>query len=427
MNEGGQIIRTVFGTSHKEAETISMRATKGNLEFTSPDEVRFHGKDGGKKFGDFEKKKEDKPLKVTKVEGPFDENGKKATIIKKGEFYTFKATPSRKPSNAEVKLMKWAIKYDNGKIKELVGFSAYNKLIDGKIIVTFKTSEDFEKAKVYAYFIKASEKVSVEINLKINQGGAFLFILTDELLPSGKLVRKVIVPPPAQIFDYFKSNQYEMFGMKPPNPFANITIGEHALGLNQSPYLSSSSLPHGAPNFNGTPQFIDINKAKAAGCKIYTTEEIVSDLKKLKEKAPTAEAKARLDKVINAVSNVEKEVLIKGEIPSNAIKSSTSMKLTKGLRVLNVIGIVITAYELEQATEKSIKQSSIKPITAETIRQVGGWGGAIAGAKIGAIGGAAVGIETGPGAILTGAVGAIIFGTAGYFGADWVADYIDEN
>ena len=166
MNEGGQIVRTVLGASYKEAETISMRATKENIEFTSPDEVRFHGKDGGKKFGDFEKKKEDKPLKVTKVEGPFDKNGKKATIIKKGEFYTFKATPSRKPSNAEVKLMKWAIKYDNGKIKELVGFSAYNKLIDGKIVVTFKTSEDFEKAKVYAYFIKASEKVSVAIMLK---------------------------------------------------------------------------------------------------------------------------------------------------------------------------------------------------------------------------------------------------------------------
>lgn len=47
--------------------------------------------------------------------------------------------------------------------------------------------------------------------------------------------------------------------------------------------------------------------------------------------------------------------------------------------------------------------------------------------KIGGAAGAAVGIETGPGAILTGAVGALIFGTAGYFGADWIADYIDPN
>ena len=41
--------------------------------------------------------------------------------------------------------------------------------------------------------------------------------------------------------------------------------------------------------------------------------------------------------------------------------------------------------------------------------------------------GAGVGIETGPGAIITGLVGGIIFGTAGYFGADWVADHVYEN
>ncbi|MCU7619282.1 hypothetical protein NZ698_19045 [Chryseobacterium sp. PBS4-4] len=279
--------------------------------------------------------------------------------------------------------------------------------------------EDVELPDSFGDYLKVKEK--------INYGGAFLFILTDELLPSGKIVRKVVVPPSQKIFDYFKSNQYEAFGMSPPKPLANISIGEHASGLNQSPYLSGSTLPHGAPNIDGSPQYIDIKKAEAAGCKVYSTEEIVADLKRLQEKAPTPEAKARLDKVINAVSNIEKEVLVKGNIPANAIKSTSAMKITKGLRVLNVIGIVITAYELEQAIEKSVQQNSVKPIAAETIRQVGGWGGAIAGAKIGAIGGAAIGIETGPGAIITGAVGALIFGTAGYFGADWVADQIDEN
>lgn len=103
------------------------------------------------------------------------------------------------------------------------------------------------------------------------------------------------------------------------------------------------------------------------------------------------------------------------------------MKITKGLRVVNVIGFVLTAYDIEQATEKSIKQKSLKPVTAEVIRQVGGWGGAIAGAKVGGTLGALVGIETGPGALISGAVGAVIFGAAGYFGADWIADYIDEN
>ena len=52
---------------------------------------------------------------------------------------------------------------------------------------------------------------------------------------------------------------------------------------------------------------------------------------------------------------------------------------------------------------------------------------AAAGFKVGGVVGAALGIETGPGAILTGAIGGIVFGTAGYFGADWVADHIYAN
>ncbi len=69
----------------------------------------------------------------------------------------------------------------------------------------------------------------------------------------------------------------------------------------------------------------------------------------------------------------------------------------------------------------------VKPLSAEILRQAGGWGGAIVSAKIGTAAGTAVGIETGPGAILTGLLGRIIFGAAGYFSADWIADYIDEN
>ncbi|WP_333901411.1 hypothetical protein [Enterobacter wuhouensis] len=140
----------------------------------------------------------------------------------------------------------------------------------------------------------------------------------------------------------------------------------------------------------------------------------------------------RIDKISNYVRDIDKEVLLHGEkIPATAIFTPETLKytryFTRSARVVQVTGIVFTAYDLEQATEKSLKNGSVKPITAELIRQAGGWGMAVAGAKIGTVAGAAVGIETGPGAVLTGLVGGIIFGTAGYFGADWVADYIDEN
>ncbi|WP_421648306.1 hypothetical protein [Klebsiella pneumoniae] len=70
---------------------------------------------------------------------------------------------------------------------------------------------------------------------------------------------------------------------------------------------------------------------------------------------------------------------------------------------------------------------SYQELVRTFLRQAGGWGMAVAGAKIGTVAGAAVGIETGPGVVLTGLIGGVIFGTAGYFGADWVADHIDEN
>ncbi|WP_286159236.1 hypothetical protein [Janthinobacterium sp. HH01] len=95
--------------------------------------------------------------------------------------------------------------------------------------------------------------------------------------------------------------------------------------------------------------------------------------------------------------------------------------------MVQVVGIVLTAYDLEQASEKSFKAKSVKPISAEVIRQAGGWGGAVAGFKLGGLAGAALGIETGPGAIITGLIGGIIVGGASYFGADWVADHIDKN
>jgi hypothetical protein len=58
-------------------------------------------------------------------------------------------------------------------------------------------------------------------------------------------------------------------------------------------------------------------------------------------------------------------------------------------------------------------QQSLKPVTAESIRQVDGWTSAWAGIKLAA-------------AVST-AVGGLIGGVAGYCFFDWAADQIDEN
>ncbi|CAM3888795.1 MULTISPECIES: DUF3289 family protein [Flavobacterium] len=87
MNEGGNIVRTTLGTSHKEAETIAIRATKENLEFTSPNEVRFNGKEGGKKFGDFvaQSEEEQKTIRV---------NSKLIGKARRDPGYNFDKTPA---------------------------------------------------------------------------------------------------------------------------------------------------------------------------------------------------------------------------------------------------------------------------------------------------------------------------------------------
>ncbi|MBN8231087.1 hypothetical protein JYK02_26555 [Corallococcus macrosporus] len=249
-------------------------------------------------------------------------------------------------------------------------------------------------------------------------------MVVDETVPSGKVVRKVLEFPGASQAEYFLANP-EIFGMKPPSPTSSFSLGEHALGHNQSRFLSASTQRAGAPNITGRPVYIDIQKATDAGVKIHSTEAILEDLARLEKAHP--DWRTRIDKLRKAIV-MEGEVLLEGNVPASAIKRTHhAMTAARSLKAIQVIGLAFTVYDVSKATEKSVKQASIKPITAEGIRQVGGWAAAMAGMKVGALTGATLGFETGPGAILTGFAGALIVGTAGYFGADWVADLIDEN
>lgn len=268
---------------------------------------------------------------------------------------------------------------------------------------------------------------------------AFFFVIVDEPGKDGFLVRKIYASKTNPFLSEMKLSPAELlsetnperYGLLPKNYESTVSVAEHVMGNNKSPYISTSSaFPEGSPRFEGKTIIVDIDKAIKSGAKLVSTEDIIKSLDDYKKQNPHLEK--RINKISNYVKDIDKEVLLNGEkIPASAIFTPETLKYTKyftrGARVVQVTGIIFTAYDLEQATEKSIEKGSVKPITAEVIRQAGGWGAAIAGAKIGTVAGATVGIESGPGAILTGLVGGIIFGTAGYFGADWVADFIDEN
>jgi hypothetical protein len=255
----------------------------------------------------------------------------------------------------------------------------------------------------------------------------YLFVLADEIVPSGKVVRRVMV-----LNDYNaelvrsapeiaeRLMWPEKFGMRAPNPGSPISMGWHVKGMNDSRFLSASRLPSGPPRIDGRPVWIDINRAQKAGVTIHDTDEIVRDIDRIVAKTRKPQTVREFTEIKKLVA-ADKEVLLEGEVPASAIKSAASMGLTRGLRVVQGVGIILSVYDLEQAGVRSFRQQSVQPIAREAVRQVGGWGGAFVGVKLGAATGAVIGIESGPGAVITAAVGGIAGGILGFLGSDWLA------
>jgi len=265
-------------------------------------------------------------------------------------------------------------------------------------------------------------------------GRAFLFVLADEIDPlSRKLVRRVIVNP--RVAERWAAQlgrpvpyvpHPESFGFAPTDMNSLVTPGRHAQGLKPSSFTSASDHLLGASRFSGSPFWIDVGKARAAGATIHETQEILGDLDKIIARTRNVDKVGRLNRVRQLVA-ADAEVLIRGPIPAAAVKGTSAMLLTRALQGAQIVGFVMTAVDIGTAANTSLRTSSVKPLAAEGIRQAGGWAAAWAGVKLGAAAGAAVGIETGPGAVVTGAVGGIAGGVAGYCGFDWVADFIYEN
>lgn len=279
-----------------------------------------------------------------------------------------------------------------------------------------------------------------------------LFLAVDEFDTSGILSRKYYttaadpfliernLSAPHQIQELFP----EKYGFHVQNPSGNLSVVDHVRGINKqnSPYISASEVvPDGASNINGKVIYIDIETLERSGAKLISTDEIIKLLTDYKEKYPDQASK--IDPLITTIRETEKEVTIlpkNGEISPKALitpsELNLALKIQRVGRVVKVIGIVVTAYDLGNAGLKSLEQNSVKPITAEAIRQAGGWGGTVAGAAVGAkllgTGGALAGsvfpgAGTAVGGFIGGVIGGIIGGAAGYFGADWIADEIDEN
>ncbi len=261
---------------------------------------------------------------------------------------------------------------------------------------------------------------------------AFFFVVADEINPfRRKVVRKVAFP------NGIKNNpdlikrilDPEKYGFSPRDPVSKVSIGRHVLGRTDSKYISVSERPLGSPRFDGKKYWIDVEKFKKSGGLIHEADAIASDLDRIAAK--TSKNQVDFLKYIDDIRHksliLDQEVLLEGKVSASAIKGTKAMAMTRGLQCVQGVGLILSAYDLGKAGVQSYEQNSVKPIAAESVRQVGGWASSIAGMKLGAAAGAVVGIETGPGAVVTAAIGGLVGGVGGYFAFDWIADHIHEN
>ncbi|PYM05115.1 MAG: hypothetical protein DMD82_12220 [Candidatus Rokuibacteriota bacterium] len=259
---------------------------------------------------------------------------------------------------------------------------------------------------------------------------AFLFVLADEINPFTRtVVRKVVFPKHLQDNPELLKRilDPERYGFSPRDPLSKVSLGRHVLGRTDSKYISAGERPLGSPRIEAPRFWIDIEKVRRSGGIIHEADEIARDLERIAAKAKDAKFLHYIEDIRHRSLIIDKEVVIEGWVPAAAVKGATAMALTRGLQVVQGVGIVMSAYDLGRAGVQSHQQGSVRPIAAESIRQVGGWASAIVGLKLGAATGGLFGIETGPGAVVTAAVGGLIGGVAGYFSFDWIADYIHEN
>jgi LysM repeat protein len=259
-------------------------------------------------------------------------------------------------------------------------------------------------------------------------GRAFMYVIADEMNPlTRRAVRKVILPPKG-VTDYAeiaRLSHPEKHGFSPREAGSPVSLGRHVGGRVDSRFISASERPFGSPRLEGQKFWINIDKARRAGVVVHENSAIISDLDRVIAKTRSPVQKANLQAIRKLSITVDRELVFEGKIPAGAVKTGSMMAFTRGAQIVSGVGIVLTAYDLEQAAQRSHDQHSIKPLAAETVRQAGGWGGALAGAEFGALAGATVGIETGPGALITGLFGGIIGGIAGFTGANWIASYIE--
>jgi hypothetical protein len=309
----------------------------------------------------------------------------------------------------------------------------------------------------YTYQTKTNDKPDSKYDVlgHLMPAKAFFFITVDEVGSEGFLVRKTYTTINNPYLNSMRLTELqkirevypERTGLWARNPDSLASIAAHVLGKDKVTSYSSTSgnFPDGATRFQGVDcnsktVYVDIAKAKRAGAKLVTPDEIGQSVSEYLKDLPSKQRREGLNTLTKSLG-VDNEYLVKPApvVPADGIFSKKGLAIATGFekwaRVVQVFGIFLTGYDLTMASEDSIRIKSIRPIERSTLRQIAGWEGSMAGrwagaalgARIGAAEGALCGIELGPGAFITGLVGGLIGGAIGYFGESYLLDKAGIN
>jgi hypothetical protein len=156
---------TIIANNISEEASGNIRSDASHIVNQSGGKIIQNSKKGIN-YNNYQERQPPTDIRIKKLEGPYDSNHKLIDKIELGKFYSFKATPTRKPTFIEIALLKWAIKLDDNKKEIIGGVASQNKLEGDKIRISFKINHDFEKARIYAFYQKPDDLVSVELSLK---------------------------------------------------------------------------------------------------------------------------------------------------------------------------------------------------------------------------------------------------------------------
>ncbi|MFP3593144.1 hypothetical protein [Chryseobacterium sp. SIMBA_038] len=161
-NKKGQIL--IFAKNIKGSAKGQILEESKRTQNTAGLKHLQNGSSGGINNSKNQNRKPPVELRILKIDGPFDENDRKVDVIEKNKWYTYKVAKfNREPKKGELQNLKWAVKYDDGKVNELNEISCKGyKEITHKVL----DNNNASKLRIYVFFKAPNENASVKANVE---------------------------------------------------------------------------------------------------------------------------------------------------------------------------------------------------------------------------------------------------------------------